>query len=65
MVKLFASSLINVYKPCWITGDDPSVKNHLFIFKMVNGFFKPVWQSSNLDRPNYEADVVWLVRNCS
>lgn len=42
-------------KPFWMTGEDKSIKNHLFIFKLVNGFFKPVWQSSNLDRPNYEA----------
>lgn len=41
-------------KPFWITGEDKSIKNHLF-FKLVNGSFKPVWQSSNLDRPNYDA----------
>lgn len=41
-------------KPFWVTGDDNSVKNHLFIFNLVDGSFKPVWQSSNLDQPNYE-----------
>lgn len=47
-------------KPFWITQDDLSVKNHLFIFKLVAGSFKPVWQSSNLDRPNYEATLADL-----
>ena len=37
-----------------------SVKNHLFIFKLVEGAFKPVWQSSNLDRPNYKTELVDL-----
>ncbi|MDD4238809.1 MAG: CapA family protein [Desulfotomaculaceae bacterium] len=48
------------HKPFWITRDDMSVKNHLFIFKRVEGCFKAVWQSSNLDRPNYEAALADL-----
>jgi hypothetical protein len=40
-------------RPFWITRDDTSIKSHLFIFKMFEGSFKPIWQSSNLDRPNY------------
>ncbi|TEB07721.1 Capsule biosynthesis protein CapA [Pelotomaculum schinkii] len=48
------------HKPFWIAGDDPDVKNHLFIFKPAAGSFKPVWQSSNLDRPNYEAALADL-----
>lgn len=47
-------------KPFWVKNDDSSVKNHLFIFKMVDGTLKPVWQSSNLDRPNQEASLVDL-----
>jgi len=41
------------HKPFWMTREDRSVKNHLFIFQPAGGTFKPVWQSSNLDRPNY------------
>ncbi len=41
----------------WVEEEDRSVKNHLFIFKLVGNVVKPVWQSSNLDRPNYE---LWL-----
>jgi len=40
-------------KPFWVGGEDSRVKNHLFIFDLVGGSFKPVWQSSDLDRPNH------------
>lgn len=45
-------------RPFWVTEDDPRVRNHLFIFDLVNGVIKPVWQSSNLDCPNYEIELV-------
>ena len=48
------------YKPFWLTEEDSSVKNHLFIFKLKNQNFKPVWQSSNLDNPNYYANLIDL-----
>ncbi len=48
------------HKPFWVTEEDYSVKNHLFIFKLVEGVIKPVWQSSNLDRPNYKAGLADL-----
>ncbi|NLW06504.1 MAG: VCBS repeat-containing protein [Clostridia bacterium] len=41
------------YRPFWVAEEDRSVKNHLFIFNLVGGSFKPLWQSSNLARPNY------------
>jgi len=40
-------------KPFWVTEEDKSVKNHLFIFDLAGGSIRPVWQSSNLDRPNH------------
>lgn len=43
-------------QPFWIKEDDAEVKNHFFIFKLKQGKMKPVWQSSNLDSPNYCAD---------
>ncbi len=46
--------------PFWLTEDDPSIKNHLFIFKLEGDAFKPVWQSSNLDQPNYRAALLDL-----
>lgn len=45
-------------RPFWAAADDASVKNHLFIYKLAGGRFKPVWQSSNLDCPNYWAILV-------
>lgn len=59
-LMVWKSGSFGPHKPFWITEEDLSVKNHLFIFKLVDGTFKPVWQSSNLDRPNYEADLVDL-----
>jgi len=44
-------------KPFWVPGKDNTVKCHLFIFKLEEGIFKPVWQSSNLDRPAYRGII--------
>lgn len=47
-------------KPFWLEKNDLSVKNHFFVFDLVNGAIKPIWQSSNLSAPNREftfADV--------
>lgn len=54
---VWKSGSFGPHKPFWLTREDMSIKNHLFIFKLVEGSFKPVWQSSNLDRPNYEAGL--------
>ena len=40
-------------KPFWVTEEDKSIKNHLFVYKLKEGALKPIWQSSNLDNPNY------------
>lgn len=45
-------------KPFWIEEEDTEVKNHLFIFKLEQGHIKPVWQSSNLDSPNYWGEII-------
>lgn len=47
-------------KPFWTEENDQSVKNHFFVFDLIGGKIKAVWQSSNLDNPNTEfafADV--------
>lgn len=41
-------------RPFWVKRDDPTVRNHLFIFDVAGDRMKPVWQSSNLDRPNLD-----------
>lgn len=38
-------------RPFWHTGEDGSYKNHLFVYKLQDNSLKPVWCSSNLDRP--------------
>ncbi|HNZ83658.1 MAG TPA: CapA family protein [Candidatus Pacearchaeota archaeon] len=42
-------------KPFW-EKDDPSVKNHFFVLKIAKRRVLPLWQSSNLEKPNCEFD---------
>lgn len=37
--------------------DDPSVKNHLFLYTIRGGYAKPLWASSNLPRPIYSFEI--------
>lgn len=39
-------------KPSWVTANDPAIRNHLFLFDLKGGKIQPIWQSSNLARPN-------------
>jgi len=48
------------YRPFWVEVEEPGVKNHLFIFRLEEGNFQAVWQSSNLDRPIRRAALVDL-----
>ena len=51
-LSVWKSGSFGKFKPIWVKNDDPSVKNHFFIFDWEDGKIKPVWQSSNLDAPN-------------
>ena len=44
-------------KPFWVTQNDMSTRNHLFVYSYDAPTAKivPVWQSSNLDAPNCDA----------
>ena len=35
-------------KPFWVTQNDPSVRQHLYIFDIRDGHFQPVWMSSRI-----------------
>lgn len=37
--------------------DDPSVKNHLFLYTIRGGYAKTLWASSNLPRPIYSFEI--------
>jgi len=37
--------------------DDPSVKNHLFLYTVRGGYAKSLWASSNLPRPIYSFEI--------
>ncbi|MDD4564617.1 MAG: hypothetical protein PHE79_03970 [Eubacteriales bacterium] len=45
-------------RPFWHTGKDDSYKNHLFVYKFEEDAFKPVWCSSDLDRPILSIDIL-------
>ncbi|MDD3006139.1 MAG: hypothetical protein PHX30_00955 [Candidatus Pacebacteria bacterium] len=51
-LSVWKSGSFGKFKPIWVKNNDPSVKNHFFIFNWEDGKIKPVWQSSNLDAPN-------------
>ncbi|MDD2497708.1 MAG: hypothetical protein PHY90_06205 [Desulfitobacteriaceae bacterium] len=51
VITLWKAGSFGTIRPFWKTGADASYKNHLFVFKMQNNTFKPVWCSSDLDRP--------------
>ncbi len=40
--------------PFWITAQDESIKNHFFVLDWKAGKIMPVWESSNLEKPNCE-----------
>jgi len=39
------------HRPFWFRGEDAGYKNHLFVYRLAEDTVKPVWLSSNLDRP--------------
>lgn len=40
------------FKPFWVKTNDQRIRNHLFILDLKHGTMQPVWESSNLERPN-------------
>lgn len=45
-------------QPFWLKENDRRVRNHFFVFNFVEGEIKPIWQSSNLERPNCTIKIV-------
>lgn len=41
-------------QPFWVKENDMSIKNHFFVFNLVDDQVKALWQSSNLEKPNCE-----------
>jgi hypothetical protein len=51
VVSLWKEGSFGNMKPFWHTGEDKSYKNHLFVYRLQDDTFRPVWCSSNLDHP--------------
>lgn len=59
-LSVWKSGSYGTSKPFWVSEEDKSVKNHFFVFGFKDQKIQPIWQSSNLSRPNCEfiiADV--------
>ncbi len=51
VISLWKEGSFGEIRPFWHTGEDTGYKNHLFVYALQEDTFKPVWCSSNLDRP--------------
>jgi poly-gamma-glutamate synthesis protein (capsule biosynthesis protein) len=56
-LSLWKSGDFGTSKPFWIKENDMSVKNHFFVYDLVNGAMKSIWGSSNLSVPNCEFKI--------
>lgn len=56
-VSLWKSGSFGSSKPFWISKDDKSIKNHFFIYDLVDESVRLVWGSSNLKAPNCEFKI--------
>lgn len=45
-------------KPFWVKKNDMSVKNHFFVYTLIDNTMKQVWGSSNLEAPNCDFMVL-------
>ena len=51
VVSLWKEGSFGEIRPFWHIGEDAGYKNHLFVYALQGDRFKPVWCSSDLDRP--------------
>lgn len=51
VVSLWKEGSFGEIRPFWHTGEDAGYKNHLFVYELQGETYKPVWCSSDLDRP--------------
>ncbi|MBU0598408.1 hypothetical protein KKF61_05495 [Patescibacteria group bacterium] len=54
VLSLWKSGNFGPSKPFWEDTNDPSIKNHLFIYEFQDDNLHQVWGSSNLSQPNCE-----------
>lgn len=57
IISLWKKGSFGAIRPFWMTGEDNSYKNHLFLLKFANKTFQAVWCSSDLDCPIASFDV--------
>ncbi|NLI92428.1 MAG: hypothetical protein GX434_09575 [Peptococcaceae bacterium] len=57
VMTLWKTGSFGSIRPFWKNGEDQSYKNHLFVYKLHNDQFKPVWCSSDLDSPILDLSI--------
>jgi len=62
-LSLWKSGNFDTSKPFWIEENDMSIKNHFFIFNLIDDTIKQIWGSSNLTRPNCEFKIADIDNN--
>lgn len=50
-LSLWKTGSFGEIRPFWMTEEDNSYKNHLFVYRLEENTFRPVWCSSDLDCP--------------
>lgn len=51
VISLWKKGSFGEMRPFWHSGKDADYKNHLFVYKLQENTFQPVWCSSELDCP--------------
>lgn len=51
VISLWKKGSFGEIRPFWHTDTDDSYKNHLFVYRLQEDTYIPVWCSSDLDRP--------------
>lgn len=51
VISLWKKGSFGEIRPFWHTDADDSYKNHLFVYRLQENMYTPVWCSSDLDRP--------------
>ncbi|MCO1602752.1 hypothetical protein [Desulfosporosinus nitroreducens] len=51
VITLWKTGSFGSVKPFWLTSEDASCKNHLFVYRLKDKEMRQVWCSSDLDSP--------------
>ncbi len=56
-LSLWKTGSFGQIRPFWVTGEDNSYKNHLFVYRLEENTLRAVWCSSDLDYPMVSYEI--------